>query len=76
MKSISISELRANLLKYLQIAQHGEQVNVTSKGTLLATLTPPVTQQDSAKEKLKKLAKTTVILDVISPTGDIWDAMK
>jgi prevent-host-death family protein len=76
MKSVSITELRANLLKYLQIAQHGEQINVTSKGTLLATLTPPVTQQDSAKAKLKKLAKTAVIRDVVSPTGDIWDAMK
>ncbi len=76
MKSVSITELRANLLKYLQIAQQGEQVNVTSKGTLLATLTPPVTQQDSARAKLRKLAKTAVIRDVVSPTGGIWDAMK
>ena len=76
MKNVSITELRANLLKYLQIAQQGERVNVTSKGTLLATLTPPVTQQDSAKAKLRKLAKTAVIHDIVSPTGDIWDAMK
>ena len=76
MKSVSISELRANLLKYLRIAQQGEKVNVTSKGTLLATLTPPVTQQDTARAKLRKLAKTAVIHDVVSPTGDTWDAMK
>ena len=76
MKNISITELRANLLKYLQIAQQGEQVNVTSKGTLLATLTPPVTQQDSARAKMRKLAKTAVIHDVVSPTEDIWDASK
>lgn len=76
MKTVSITELRANLLKYLQVAQQGEQVNVTSKGTLLATLTPPVTQQESAKAKLRKLAKTAVIHDVVSPTEDIWDAMK
>jgi len=76
MKNVSITELRANLLKYLQIAQQGEQVNVTSKGTLLATLTPPVTQQDSARAKMRKLAKTAVIHDVVSPTEDIWDASK
>ena len=76
MKNVSITELRANLLKYLKIAQHGEQINVTSKGTLLATLIPPVAQQNSAKEKLRKLAKTAVIHDVISPIGDTWDAME
>jgi prevent-host-death family protein len=76
MKSVSITELRANLLKYLKIAQHGEQINITSKGTLLATLTPPVTQQNLAKDKLILLAKTAVINDVISPIEDVWDAMK
>ncbi len=76
MKNVSITELRANLLRYLQIAQQGEQINVTSKGTLLATLTPPVTQQDAAKAKLNKLAKTAVIHNVVSPTGDTWAAMK
>ena len=76
MRNVSITELRANLLKYLKIAQYGEQVNVSSKGILLATLTPPVTQQDAAKIKLKKLAKTAVIDDVVSPTGEPWDAMK
>ncbi|KAF3982095.1 MAG: type II toxin-antitoxin system prevent-host-death family antitoxin [Methylococcales symbiont of Hymedesmia sp. n. MRB-2018] len=76
MKNVSITELRANLLKYLKIAQHGEQINVTSKGRLLATLTPPVAQQNFAKDKLKKLANTAVIHDVISPMEDVWDAMK
>ncbi len=76
MKNVSITELRANLLKYLKIAQHGEHINVTSKGTLLATLTPPAAQQTFAKDKLKQLAKTAVIHDVISPIEDAWDAMK
>lgn len=76
MKNVSISEFRANLLKYLKIVQHGEQLNVTSKGTPLATLTPPISQHNSSKAKLKKLAKTAIIHDVLSPTGDTWDAMK
>ena len=76
MKNVSITELRANLLKYLKIAPHGEQINVTSKGTLLATLTPPVSQQNVAKDKLKELAKTAIVTDVLSPIEDAWDAMK
>ena len=76
MKNVSISELRANLLKYLKLVQQGEHINVTSKGSLMATLTPPVSLQDAAKTKLEKLAKTAVVHDVISPIGDGWDALK
>jgi prevent-host-death family protein len=76
MKNVSISELRANLLKYLTLTQHGEPINVSSKGRVLATLTPPVSQQEAAREKLGKLAETAVIHDAISPIGESWDAMK
>ncbi|MCF6281543.1 MAG: type II toxin-antitoxin system prevent-host-death family antitoxin [Candidatus Polarisedimenticolaceae bacterium] len=76
MKNVSISEFRANLLKYLKIVQHGEQLNVTSKGTPLATLTPPISQHDTSRAKLKKLAKTAIIHDVLSPIGGSWEAMK
>ncbi len=76
MKSVTISEFRANLLKYLKYAQHGERVSVTSKGAPLATLTPPVSQHISAKTRLRNLAKTAVIHDVVTPIEDSWDAMK
>ncbi len=76
MKNVSISELRARLLKYLTLVQQGEPINVTSKGKVLATLIPPVSQQDAAKTLLEKLAKSAVIHDVVSPIEDRWDAMK
>ena len=76
MKNVSISEFRANLLKYLTLVKHGEQINVTSKGNLLATLSPPVSQQNAARTKLRELAKTAVLHDVLSPTEEGWDAMK
>ena len=76
MKSVSISELRANLLKYLEIVQQGKRITVTSKGRPLATLTPPVSQHTAAKARLKKLAKTAAIHDVVSPTDESWDALK
>jgi prevent-host-death family protein len=76
MMDVTITELRANLLKYLKIAQRGEKINVISKGTPLATLTAPITERNEAKEKLKRLAKTAVINDIVSPTNENWDAMK
>ena len=76
MKNVSISEFRANLLKYLTLVQKGEPINVTSKGAVMATLNPPVSQQKAAKTRLEQLAKTAVIHDVTSPIGDSWDVLK
>ena len=76
MKNVSISEFRANLLKYLQLVQQGEPINVTSKGNLMATLTPPVSEQVAAKIKLDKLAESAAIHDVVTPVVDSWDAMQ
>ena len=75
MHIINISDFRANLLKYLEIANAGEQVSVTSHGKLLATITPPVDQQELAKQQLQLLATTAKIDDVTSPTDSDWDAM-
>ncbi len=76
MISVNITELRANLLKYLNKAQHGEQITVTSNGQRLATIVAPIDQKQRAKTELKRLAKTAKIHDVTSPIGEQWDAMK
>ncbi len=76
MISVNITELRANLLKYLNKAQHGEQITVTSNGQRLATIVAPIDQKQRAKTKLKRLAKTAKIHDVTSPIGVQWDAMQ
>ena len=75
MQTINISEFRANLLKYLEIANSGEIISITSNGRLLATITPPAKQKDQAKKQLKSLAANAKIHDVISPTEESWDAM-
>lgn len=75
MHTINISDFRANLLKYLEIANSGEQISVTSNGKLLATITPPVKQKELAKQQLKTLAAQAKIHDVTSPTDCEWDAM-
>lgn len=74
MQTINISDFRANLLKYLEMANAGEQISVTSNGKLLATLSPPVQQKEQAQQKLTALADSAVIHDVISPIDVDWNA--
>ena len=75
MQTINISDFRANLLKYLEIANSGEQISVTSNNKLLATISPPVNQKELAKQQLKVLASTAKIHDVTNPTDCEWDAL-
>jgi prevent-host-death family protein len=75
MHTINISDFRANLLKYLEIANSGEQISVTSNGKFLATITPPINQKVQAKQQLHTLAASAKIHDVTSPTDSDWEAM-
>lgn len=74
MQTVNISDFRANLLKYLEKANSGEQINVTTNGKLLATIAPPVNQKQQAKQQLKQLAKSAKVFDVVTPTDSVWDA--
>lgn len=76
METVNISELRSNLLKYLEKANAGCQIAVTSNGRLLATISPPLKQRELARKQLKTLATTAKIHDITSPTGAEWDALK
>jgi prevent-host-death family protein len=75
-KNVSISELRANLLQYLTRVQQGERIEVTSRGTVLATLVPPVNGRDAARARLDELAASAEIGDVLSPIGEDWEAAR
>ena len=74
MKTVNISEFRANLLKYLEIANSGEQISITSNGKTLATVGAPVNQQEGARERLQAIAETAQIGDIISPSNEEWEA--
>lgn len=75
MLTVNISDLRANLLKYLEKASHGEQITVTTNGRVLATIAPPTDRKALAKKQLSDLAATAKIRDVTSPTDTQWDAL-
>lgn len=75
METVNISELRANLLNYLKKAKEGHEIIITSHGETLATIVPPTDKNKQAKARLKQLAKSSVVKDVVSPTDDKWDAL-
>ena len=75
METVNISEFRANLLNYLQKAKDGHKIIITSHGETLATIVPPIDKNRHAKAKLKQLAKSAVINDVVSPGNDEWDIL-
>lgn len=74
MKSISISELRANLLSAIEEIKKGKTITVTSHGKPVAQLVPPTNRKEEAIARIKALRKTAMIGDVVSPTGETWEA--
>jgi prevent-host-death family protein len=76
MRTIAVSDLRANLMNILKDIEHGTSIDITSRGKVIAKLVPPENSQITAQKKLAELAKTAVINDIISPIDEQWEAMK
>jgi prevent-host-death family protein len=74
MKTIAVSELRANLMKVLKKIEGGECLHITSHGKVVARLVPPDQNRGTAKERLREIGKTAKLLDVVSPIDAEWDA--
>ena len=76
MTTVSINELGSNLPEYLKSAQQGNRIDVTSEGISLATVGPPASPGNVARARLRELAETAVIHDVVSPIRESWNAME
>ncbi len=73
MKSVAISDLRANLLLWIEEVKKGKSIMVTSHGKPIARLSPPEDEREAAKARLKALRKTARIGDILTPIGDDWE---
>ncbi len=60
MEKVNISDFRANLLKHLEKVSSGEQIGVTSKGKLMATLSAPFQLEEGAAGELAEKAAAEV----------------
>jgi prevent-host-death family protein len=76
MEKVGVSKLRANLPLFLKKIEQGETIAVTSRGREIARLVPPEKQRQAARQALQKLSKTAIVGDIVSPTGEIWEAMQ
>ena len=74
MKTIAVSELRANLMQILQHIQTGASMTITSRGRKIARLVPPEDSMEEARIALEKLRKTAKVGDVLSPIDVKWEA--
>lgn len=75
MERVAVSEFRANLVGFLKRVENGEEITLTSRGHEVAKIVPPDNRMKEARAALKKLQKTAVIGDVVSPMEDDWKAM-
>ena len=74
MPKVKVTELRRNLPDYLARVERGEEIEVTVHGRVIARIIPQADRSAEARKFLKSLRKTVVIGDIMSPSGDIWDA--
>ncbi len=76
MEKVAVSEFRANLVGFLKRVEKGEIIALTSRGQEVAKIVPPDDKVKEAKKALKKLQKTAVIGDIISPIDEEWEVLK
>lgn len=74
MAKVSVTELRQNLPAYLARARKGEEIEVAVHGKVIARIVPEQNTAEAARERLKALRGKAWVGDVISPSGEIWDA--
>ncbi len=73
-RKVNVTELRQNLPAYLADAQKGSEIEVTSRGRVIARIVPGGDPHQEARARLLAVRKHCHVGDVLSPTGVQWDA--
>lgn len=76
MVQVAVSEFRGHLNKYLKAVQQGETLVLTSRNREIAKVTAASDNRADARKALNDLRKTAIIGDVLSETGELWDAQE
>jgi prevent-host-death family protein len=74
MAKVNVTQLRQNLPEYLARARAGEPVEVTVRGKVIARIVPEGDRAEGARERLKALRGKARVGDVMSPSGERWNA--
>ncbi len=71
---VNVTDLRQNLPAYLAEVQKGKEIEVTSRGKVIARIVAGGDPRQEARERLLAVRKHCTISDVLSPTGAHWKA--
>lgn len=76
MPKVKVTELRQNLPAYLAQVRKGEEIEVTVHGKVIARIVPEADRRAAARQRLAQLRRrgAHIIGDIISPSGERWDA--
>jgi prevent-host-death family protein len=66
MTDVNVTDLRQNLPSYLERARRGERIRVTSRGAVIAEISPPKAAEEEAKLIREQLRGAVLHYD--SPT--------
>lgn len=70
MTEVNVTDLRQNLPSYLDRARRGERIRVTSRGTVIAEITPPKALEEEAALIREQLRGAVVHYE--SPTEPVY----
>jgi prevent-host-death family protein len=76
MIQVNVTEFRNHLPTYLGKVKTGEEVALTSRGTVIARLVPEVDESLKAREWLATIRANSWVGDVISPLNEEWEALR
>lgn len=71
MKEVKVTELRQNLPAYLARVRKGERVRVTSRGKVIAEITPPTPATSESEAARRRLRSSVARFD--RPTDPVFD---
>lgn len=71
---VKVSDLRANLQKYIDEVESGTPLDITVRGKAVVRMIPIADVQTEAKKWLLEARKHSWVGDVVSPLNVKWNA--
>lgn len=72
MATVSVTDLRRDLPTWLKRVVAGEEVRITSRGRVIARLSPEGDTRESAMAQLENLRGTVIVGDILAPMEETW----
>ncbi|MFM9885942.1 MAG: type II toxin-antitoxin system Phd/YefM family antitoxin [Burkholderiales bacterium] len=74
MPDVNVTDLRQNLRAYVDQARRGKEIRITVRGKVVARIVRDKDEQEAARFRLDALRDSSRVGDVLSPSGEPWEA--